>query len=70
MSTGDGEWGLWKGKDTGLMQVWSREVSERIKGNTRVEVRLDFITHGDKETLTAILELNNAQIRAQHGESK
>ncbi len=70
MSTGNGAWGLWKGKDTGLMQMWPRNMSERIKGNVRVEVRLEFITHGDKETLTAILELNNAQIRAQQGESE
>ncbi len=68
MSTGDGDWGLWKGRDTGLMQLWHRNVSERMMGNNRIA--LDFITYGDKETLTAILELNNAQIRAQHGESE
>lgn len=68
MSTDDGEWGLWKGRDTGLMQLWHRNVSERMLGNNRIA--LDFITYGDKETLVAILELNNAQIRAQHGESE
>ncbi len=66
MSTDDGEWSLWQGKNTGLMQVWSRDVAERLGGT----YTLDFITHGDKETLLAILELNNAQIRAQQGESE
>lgn len=67
MST-DEEWSLWRGALSGFMQVWPRDVAERMlrKRDTRIE----FITHGDKETLTAILELNNAQIRAQQGESE
>lgn len=66
MSTGE-EWGLWKGRDTGLMQTWPREISERMMGNNRIA--LDFITYGNRRTLDAIRDLNNAQIRAQQGES-
>jgi hypothetical protein len=32
-------------------------------------ITLDFITNGDRRTLDAIRDLNNAQIRAQQGES-
>lgn len=55
MSTGDGDWGLWEGRDTGLMQTWPREISERMMGNNRIA--LDFITYGTKSTLDAIRDL-------------
>lgn len=68
MSTDDGDWGLWQGKHTKLMQVWPRVMTDAMlrKSNTSTE----FITYGDKETLEAIQQLNNAHIRAQHGESE
>ena len=61
----DGDWSLWQGKESKFMQVWPRDVAEHMGGANI----LNFITYGDKETLVAILELNNAHIRAQHGES-
>ncbi len=67
MST-DEEWSLWQGKNTRLMQTWPREISERMMGNNRIA--LDFITYGNRRTLDAIRDLNNAQIKAQHGETQ
>ncbi len=66
MST-DEEWSLWQGKNTRLMQTWPREVSEHMKG---ANITLDFITYGNRRTLDAIRDLNNAQIKAQHGETQ
>lgn len=66
----DEEWGLFKGKASGLMQAWDAHITDRILESWyRHEQVLEFITRGDKETLEALLTLNNAQIRAQQGES-
>lgn len=66
MSRAD-EWGLFKGNVSGLMQVWEPELTDRLVAFP--QPALTFITRGDKETLAALLTLNNAQIRAQQGES-
>lgn len=64
------EWGLFKGLDSGFMQVWAPEVTDRLTASTSLpKTRLEFVTRGDRETLEALLTLNNAQIRAQQGES-